>query len=229
MRQCKRCNRTQEINQFFRENYLCYSCVNVKRRERNAKNRKNVKCKNCETFFNLIGSQKFCSLKCKLLNNININNDCWEWKRSYTNCGYGKIAHEKKHLLAHRVSYEIHKGEISKGLLVCHSCDNKKCVNPDHLWLGTQKDNIQDAKQKGRLPKQFGRKHTNETKEKFKTRPHSDRRGEKHHLSKLKNEDVFQIRDMLKIGVKNKVIAEKFGVNTGVISNINTGKSWNHI
>ena len=71
---------------------------------------------------------------------------CWEWTGLKYPSGYGRFC--KKY--AHRFSYEIHKGEIYNNLKVCHSCDNPSCVNPEHLWLGTQKDNVQDRDKKGR-------------------------------------------------------------------------------
>lgn len=77
-------------------------------------------------------------------------NGCWIWQGSKMNKGYGMIAHNRKMLTTHRVSYEIHKGKIPKGSLVCHSCDVPSCVNPDHLWLGSYSDNRVDCLNKGR-------------------------------------------------------------------------------
>ena len=103
---------------------------------------------------------------------------CWEWSASRHRQGYGRIRLGKKEgktLQAHRVSYELFIGEIPNGKLVCHKCDNPACVNPDHLFLGTHKDNMEDKYSKGRqgiLPK-----------------------GELCRNSRFKNEDVLFIRD----------------------------------
>lgn len=78
------------------------------------------------------------------------HNDCWNWSGSIGWHGYGYFYVKGKGIRAHRFSYTYHKGEINDGLLVCHSCDNTRCVNPDHLWLGTQKDNMEDKIKKGR-------------------------------------------------------------------------------
>lgn len=82
---------------------------------------------------------------------INANNQCWEWFAAKDTGGYGIIGDEKnRFVLAHRYSYTIFIGEIPKGLLVCHKCDNRKCVNPFHFFLGTHKDNNDDCIKKGR-------------------------------------------------------------------------------
>jgi len=82
---------------------------------------------------------------------INKKTGCWEWQRGLYKTGYGEIRIKGKTKRAHRIYYIKYKGEIPDGLFVCHSCDNRKCVNPKHLWLGTNKDNVKDAINKGRF------------------------------------------------------------------------------
>lgn len=77
---------------------------------------------------------------------------CWLWTGARNHNGYGIMNYGRKALRAHRVSYQVAKGEIPDGIQVCHSCDTPRCVNPDHLWLGTNKDNALDATSKGRNP-----------------------------------------------------------------------------
>lgn len=106
--------------------------------------------------------QKYCSLQCygaaktsasisNFMNQITFepNTGCWLWLGSLRS-GYGRVSVQRRGYFAHRVSYEMHKGEIPSGAIVCHSCDTPICVNPDHLFCGTQRDNISDAIAKGR-------------------------------------------------------------------------------
>lgn len=88
----------------------------------------------------------------KLLSRIKINNNtqCWEWTRGKS-LGYGHIVVNKKNRCAHRVSYEAFIGEIPYKMVVCHKCDNRRCINPDHLFLRTYLDNYMNCKDKGRL------------------------------------------------------------------------------
>lgn len=86
-------------------------------------------------------------------------NDCWYWSGKRNANGYGVMGigsrtdKTRKMALAHRVSFELFKGEIPDGHFVCHTCDKPSCVNPDHLFSGTQFDNMQDCAQKGRTKK----------------------------------------------------------------------------
>lgn len=84
------------------------------------------------------------------------NNDCWYWQGSLYSNGYGYLhisgrGRGRKTGLAHKVSYSLHKGPIPEDLVVMHSCDNRSCVNPQHLSLGTRKENMQDCLKKGRF------------------------------------------------------------------------------
>lgn len=84
--------------------------------------------------------------------------NCWLWLNSQNGIGYGLVTVDYKHYYAHRLAYQISYGKIPKGMNVLHKCDVRNCCNPQHLWLGTQKDNLQDAAKKQRLYRQIVRK-----------------------------------------------------------------------
>lgn len=87
---------------------------------------------------------------------INPITQCWEWTGSTKGQGYGLFAIDGHPHSAHRVSYEEFNGPIPDGMMVCHECDNRLCINPTHLWLGTALDNVRDMIEKGRA-RFFGR------------------------------------------------------------------------
>jgi len=88
--------------------------------------------------------------KIKLFTKVNSETGCWEWQKRLDKDGYGISWHKRKTMKAHRMSYMVYIGELHKGKLVCHKCDNPRCCNPFHLFQGTPLDNIRDAQQKGR-------------------------------------------------------------------------------
>ena len=134
-------------------------------------------------------------------------NECWLWQGSHIN-GYGKIYRAGMTHLAHRFSYEIHKGVIPKGMSICHACDTPLCVNPAHLWLGTRADNTLDMFTKGRA---------------------KPAKGEHHHFHKLTENDIHGIRSRYAQGELQRVLAQEYGVNRSHISMIVHRKVWKHI
>ncbi len=149
-------------------------------------------------------------LEDRFFNKIQINNktNCWEWIAAKTSQGYGSFRLNGRDKSVHRLSYEFFYGINPGKLLVCHKCDNKKCVNPHHLFLGTQKDNIDDAIKKGRVANQ---------------------EGEFNNSSKLTLIEVLEIKKKLFIGLEQKVIAIQHNVHPSTISAIKTGRNWSHI
>lgn len=112
-----------------------------------------------------------------------------------------------KHEYVHRVAYILAKGEVPAGLHVMHSCDVTRCVNPEHLSVGTNLENHQDAARKGRQP-----------------------RGERQHLAKLTEQDVRVMREQFAAGVRIAVIARSFPlVNKSNIEHIVHGRTWRHV
>ena len=135
------------------------------------------------------------------------NSGCWLWTATGDRDGYGFIAADRsrKMLGAHRVSYELHHGTIPDGMLVCHKCDVPGCVNPDHLFLGTNKDNSDDRDRKGRNVAYAGVDH-----------------GE----AKLTDAAV---RDIMTKRLPMREFAKLYDVSVGSVSKVWTGRNWNHI
>lgn len=135
--------------------------------------------------------------------------DCWNWTAAFDRHGYGRIGKDGGTVSAHRASWEIHNGAIPVGLGVLHRCDTPSCVNPRHLFLGTQTDNMHDMHQKkrGKMPVAVRR---------F---------GERNGASKLDVGDVEKIRALA--GVEpQRAVAAKFNISPAQVCRIQTGKRW---
>jgi hypothetical protein len=140
--------------------------------------------------------------------------NCWAWIGGVRGEGYGGYWNGKTNVIAPRYSYELTYGPITEGNLICHKCDNPKCVRPDHLFEGTPGDNSRDRTQKGR---QRG----------------GPERGSRHHSAKLNEDKVLEIRRIWdntpnKVGLHEK-IGKSFGVSAGTISGIVKRVTWIHI
>ncbi len=170
-------------------------------------------------------------LKNKIINfSEEDDSGCWNWNKGYRDkAGYGQLKYRGKVIGAHRASYLAFNGHIDPELYVCHSCDNPKCVNPEHLWQGTAKDNMQDCKAKGRLADQRGKKLSPETLAKLKLNRIKDAKGMRNPRAKLTDNDIRQIRGMNKNGYTHAQIAKEYGVNESHVSHINCRKAWSHI
>lgn len=129
---------------------------------------------------------------------------CWLWTAAKFKSGYGTIRDEnRKGLTASRASWLIHRGEIPAGMYVCHRCDVRSCVNPDHLFLATNNENMQDMVAKGRQAQ-----------------------GERSGRHKLTAEHVTQARADHSAGQSGSALARKLGVSTSVMSRILRGLAW---
>ena len=132
---------------------------------------------------------------------------CWLWTGTICHNGYGQLTWNGKVSRAHRLSFELATGKSAVGFSVCHKCDNRCCVNPDHLFIGTQKDNLVDMVRKGRANKPFG---------------------EKHHSAVLTDAQVEQIRFEYVMHSREhgtNALARKYGVTSKHIWLIVNGKS----
>lgn len=139
--------------------------------------------------------------------------DCWLWTATKNNKGYGMftISALIGKEVAHRVSYKLSKGPIPRGLFVCHECDTPACVNPKHLFLGTNRDNMRDMVAKGRAGKGPG----------FS--------GDTHPSSKFTSNQITEMRKAYVGGQTATSLAEQFGMDRSAINDVLGGRSWKRI
>lgn len=142
----------------------------------------------------------------RLLSKVKIDGGtgCWNWLGCKLNTGYGQIWAGGRARSTHRLSFELHRGVIPAGMNICHRCDNRLCINPDHMFLGTNAENMADKVSKGRQA-----------------------RGESIAQSKLTEEDVIAIRASK--GISQTSIAKQFGVSHDLIALVRSRKIWRHV
>jgi hypothetical protein len=132
---------------------------------------------------------------------------CWEWLGYRDPNGYGRLNVGGRPILASRVSYLLHYGDVPGGKYVCHKCDNPPCVNPEHLFLGTQADNVADMQAKGRARKR-------------------GLPGVSHHAAKLTDDRVRAIRSS---DASDAALAKEFGVTRATIHAVRHRRTWTHV
>ncbi len=138
----------------------------------------------------------------------NVETGCIEWQGVISNNGYGIICFNGSHQTVHRYSYEYSNGTIENNLCVCHHCDNKLCVRPDHLFLGSQFENMHDMIKKGRA-----------------VFPVGERNGNK----KISETEAINIINLIKSGKRNLEIEKETNINSNIISQIRNQTTWKHL
>ena len=163
-------------------------------------------CATCGTAFTKKpGSQQHCSVGCRYWPKVDKRepDECWPWQGAVSRHGYGKFSIGRKEYAASNMAYRLARGDVPAGMLVCHSCDNRACCNPSHLFLGTFADNNGDARRKDRTA--FG---------------------ERNSRAKLTSSEVVAIRERVHRGDAKADVAREYGVDKTLIGRICAGQAW---
>ena len=165
---------------------------------------------------------------------------CWLWLGAKSPDGYGMLnVRDHRGTNAHRIAYALKVGDIPSGFSVLHSCDNRLCVRPDHLFLGTQLDNVKDMAKKGRDRKAMGDRNASRLypekrprgeRHAYRLHPGLHARGERAANAKLKESQVIEIRRSWKAKeLSQQALAGKYGVTSATINDVVLGKTWKHL
>ena len=161
-----------------------------------------------EQWFKVLVDGKSWQIEDRFWRNVDQSGGCWEWQRETDAYGYGRFwITGRQRVAAHRFSYTVARGRVPSGLLVLHTCDNPKCVRPDHLYLGTHDDNMRDRKERGHYA-----------------------RGEDNNKAKL---TADQVRELRRLYVPHQYgstkLARQFGISPTAVKAILAGKAWGHV
>jgi hypothetical protein len=150
-----------------------------------------------------------------------VGTPCWVWTGRKIRKGYGHISSKKKTLIVHRFSWLIHNGPIVNGLHVLHMCDVRNCVNPEHLYLGTEKENARDREIRGRG------NHATGDRSGFRKHPELRLFGEKNPATKLTSDIVLDVYNEYRKGnTTHKELSMKFGITMSTIGRITRAETW---
>lgn len=144
---------------------------------------------------------------------VDKSDGCWRF-RAAAEGDYGRLGIEGRTRLAHCVAWALVHGPIPEGMSVLHHCDNRPCVRPDHLYVGTQGDNVRDAVERGRHVSGYGLR---------------DHRGAGHPMAKTTESSVRSIRALAATGQSVPVLASRFGLSVGQTKDIISGRAWAHV